>query len=207
MRSLVPILSGLSLLGGLATPSAAQVTLPTRDECLAASGAVRLRDPGGFESAVRILSGCVEDGPLALGALWSSPPADSASRAALVRSTATLRDRRLFESVKSVAGGRAVSSELRFQAIDVLVRYFDPSLSVVRWRGKLTTMQIDHAPETVKGQQPLDSSGVRLEVIRALQETEGVIADSGIQREVRQLRHELETILEVRRTRTYRKPE
>ncbi len=205
MRSWVAILSGLSLLGGLATPSVAQVTLPTRDECLAVSGAVRLLDPGGFESAVRTLSGCVEDGPRVLGALWSSPPADSASRAALVNNTATLRDRRLFESVKSVATARVVSPELRFQAIDVLLRYFKPGLSLVRWRGRLTTSEIDHQSETVEGQQPLDSSGVRLEVLRVLRESEGVIADSLVQMEVRQIRHALEGYLEA--LRTYRKPE
>ena len=164
MRSLVAILSGLSLVGVLATPPMAQGTLPTRDECLAASGAVRLRDPGAFESAVRTLSACVEDGPRVLGALWLSPPADSGSRAALVNNTATLRDRRLFEIVKSVATARVVSPELRFQAIDVLLRYFKPGLSLVRWRGRLTTTEIDHQSETVEGQQPLDSMGVRLEV-------------------------------------------
>ena len=125
--------------------------------------------------------------------------------AALVRSTATLRDRRLFESVKRVVNARTVSPELRVHAIDVLVRYFEPALSVVRWRGKLTTMHIDHAPEAVEGQQPLDSIGVRFEVIRALQDSEGVIPDSGVQMEVRQIRHELEAYLEA--LRTYRKPE
>ncbi len=122
------------------------------DECLAASGAVRLRDPGAFESAVRTLSGCVEDGPRVLGALWLSPPANSGSRAALVRSTATLHDRRLFESIKTVVNSRTVSPELRVHAIDVLVRYFEPALSVVRWRGKLTTMHWGHAPEIVEGE-------------------------------------------------------
>lgn len=205
MQSLVAILSGLSLLGGLATPSVAQGALPTRDECLAASGAVRLRDPGAFESAVRTLSGCVEDGPRVLGALWSSPPADSGSRAALVNNTATLRDRRLFEIVKRVATARVVSPELRFQAIDVLLRYFKPGLSLVRWRGRLTTTEIDHQSETVEGQEPLDSLGVRLEVIRALQDSEAVIADSGVQMEVRQIRLELAAYLEV--LRAHRKPE
>ncbi len=123
----------------------------------------------------------------------------------MVRSTATLRDRRLFESVKTVVNARTVSPELRVHAIDVLVRYFEPALSVVRWREKLTMMHIDHAPETVEGQQPLDSSGVRLEVLRVLRESEGVIADSVVQMEVRQIRHGLEAYLEA--LRTYRKPE
>lgn len=112
----------------LPTSLRAQVTGPAEaKECQANADAARKNNPG--RTDIESLSPCVVSGGPALVTLWSRHSALSAEqRSALRYSSIKLRDGRLYNAVRSVAGDPSRPTADRLTALQILASYFQPDL-------------------------------------------------------------------------------
>lgn len=73
---------------------------------------------------------CPDAGARALAAEWTHPPGDSLARRTLVAVSWNIQDRRIYDAVTQVVRNGGASRDLRLDAIEVLVGYFDPCLGI-----------------------------------------------------------------------------
>lgn len=120
---------------------------------------------------------CPDAGARALAAEWTHPPGDSLARRSLVAVSWNIQDRRIYDAVTQVVRNGSASRDLRLDAIEVLVGYFDQCLGI-----RYQTPELAHAPGLAyvalgrryhgtarPGARPLPAS-VRAEVLYTLRQ-------------------------------------
>lgn len=98
-----------------------------RNDCRLASQVLATGHPHPHrEWALRYIASCEHEGPLALAAQWERSDATGSELEIIVRSSARLRDARLYRKLGQTAEDRSKPSAVRVGAMLVLSRYTDP---------------------------------------------------------------------------------
>jgi hypothetical protein len=124
IRVLANVLPTATLLLGVASGTA--FAQPEHSGCTAR--AAKLRSDLGSTGAIWDAAQCLASGPTALAAVWKrNGVGSSEARDVLVEATSSLRDTRLFEVIVGVATDGSRPSTDRLAALQVLMRYYNPS--------------------------------------------------------------------------------
>jgi hypothetical protein len=116
---------------------------------------VESRQPGVPQrAALAQLQTCPREAPLVLPAIWISGRVEPDELGALVMSTRSYHDRRLFDAVVATSLNSSASTELRLAAFGVMASYFDPMiLEIVFTAGVQKEVAYSFA-RTIDGRRP-----------------------------------------------------
>ena len=102
-----------------------------RNECRLASQVLTTGHPDTHRDwALNFIGSCKSDGPAALAIQWTTAAARGAELEGLVRSSARLRDARLYRQLRETAQDISTPPAVRVGAMLVLSRYSDPNNAI-----------------------------------------------------------------------------
>lgn len=152
-----------------------------RNECRFAAQVILHGQPANErESAMRQLSACPEEGPLAAVELWRNAPSDTAGVAAVRWATHELRDQRLVDVLFEVAGDAGRARVTRKVAMLQLISYAEPADATLlahlepSTRHAWVAASLSHPVRHVEGAVPIQASyrDEALSFFRLLAETD-----------------------------------